>query len=93
MQNKLSNLLRTVPLRLRSKSNVQIDEITIENGNAMGKHVDITATEYYEKNDGAKVPTPRANVISLDDEVHSKKRCVNFCPNFNTPFGGFCNTP
>ena len=24
---------------------------------------------------------------------HSKKRCVNFCPNFNTPFGGFCNTP
>ena len=25
--------------------------------------------------------------------VHSKKRCVNFCPNFNTPFGGFCNTP
>ena len=25
--------------------------------------------------------------------LHSKKRCVNFCPNFNTPFGGFCNTP
>ena len=25
--------------------------------------------------------------------IHSKKRCVNFCPNFNTPFGGFCNTP
>ena len=25
--------------------------------------------------------------------AHSKKRCVNFCPNFNTPFGGFSNTP
>ena len=55
------------------QSNVQIDEITIENGNAMGKHVGITATEYYENNDRAKVPTPRANVISLDDEVSKLK--------------------
>ena len=55
------------------QSNVQIDEITIVNGNAMGKHVGITATEYYEKNDGAKVPTPCANVISLDDEVSKLK--------------------
>ena len=39
----------------------------------MGKHVGITATEYYEKNDGAKVPTPCANVISLDDEVSKRK--------------------
>ena len=55
------------------QSNVQIDEITIENGNAMGKHVGITANEYYEKNDGAKVPTPRVNVIPLDDEVSKLK--------------------
>ena len=55
------------------QSNVQIDEITIVNGNAMGKHVGITATEYYEKSDGAKVPTPCANVISLDDEVSKLK--------------------
>ena len=55
------------------QSNAQIDEITTENGNAMGKHVGITATEYYEQNDGAKVPTPRANVISLDDEVSKLK--------------------
>ena len=25
--------------------------------------------------------------------THSKKRCVNFCPNFNTPFGVFYYTP
>ena len=33
------------------------------------------------------------NTETLFEYVHSKKRCVNFCPNFNTPFGGFCNTP
>ena len=70
---KIVELITHSSSQTLKQSNVKIDEITIENDIAMGKHVGITATEYYEKNDGAKVPTPRANVISLDDEVSKRK--------------------
>ena len=70
---QIVELIKHSSTQTSKQSNVQIDEITVENGNAMGKHVGITATENYEKNDGAKVPTPRANVIPLDDEVSKLK--------------------
>lgn len=56
--------------------NVQIDDITLENGDVMENHVGITATEYYEKserNDGTKILSPCTNAISLDDEVSEHK--------------------
>ena len=35
----------------------------------------------------------QTNTVLNKKNLHSKKRCVNFCPNFNTPFGVFYYTP